>query len=359
MNRLSWFKRLFMSYEALQAHFASSKDDAALNQSLNDQINLLKQSLIDKDATIADLRAITQRLSRELDQIKFASEAKDKELNEKNSSITHLRETLAEIKGKLDEKAREQELTKRDISDKLGTLYKIEKTFFAQTGNKGKGELGELQVKSILEKSGLTNDFWTENLQVGSSSVEFAIKSGSQDQWIPVDSKVLDAEVDEENNVIIDDSYAKRVVTQAKEVAKYLGKKNTANYGILVLQSDAIYMKLYDKDPSFFHRVISEHKIHIASPSIFVQFAWSISNILDIYERVHNDEKIYEDMIDALVSVEKFANKLFAVHKDFNIAMNSHYPTIASRTNNLTKRLVKSDKLSEVKLLDIKNKEEE
>lgn len=359
MTKLSWFKRLFMSWEQLEHYFATSKDDAALSQSLKDQINLLKQTIVDKDATIADLRAIVQRISRELDQIKYEAETKDKELSEKNSSISHLRESLAEIKGKLDEKAREQEITKRDINDKLSTLHKIEKTFFAQTGNKGKGELGELQVKSILEKSGLTNDFWTENLQVGSSSVEFAIKSGSQDQWIPVDSKVLDADVDEENNVIIDDNYAKRVVTQAKEVAKYLGKKNTANYGILVLQSDAIYMKLYEKDPSFFHRVISEHKIHIASPSIFVQFAWSISNILDIYERVHNDEKIYEDMIDALVSVEKFANKLFSVHKDFNVAMNTHYPTIAKRSNDLTKRLVKSDKISEVKALEIKNKDEE
>jgi len=42
--------------------------------------------------------------------------------------------------------------------NKLKPLEKIEKTFFGKTGNKGKGELGEMQLETILEKSGLPLD---------------------------------------------------------------------------------------------------------------------------------------------------------------------------------------------------------
>ncbi len=187
-------------------------------------------------------------------------------------------------------------------------MNKIEKTFFTSSGNKGKGELVELQLKTLLQKSGLDNNIWIENLTVGKNIVEFTIQSGNEDEkWIPIDSKVLETEIDEETHkIIVDQKYKSKVLAQVKSITKYLGKSNTADYGLLVLQNDEVYMELYNEFPSFFKEVIEEHKVYITSPSSFVQITWSIANIIKIYERVHKDEMIYDQMVSILESVNKF-----------------------------------------------------
>ncbi|NQZ66309.1 MAG: DNA recombination protein RmuC [Mycoplasmatales bacterium] len=353
MKKINWFARLFMSYNQLEAHFkkndSSDEKIARLEERVDareKEINSIKE-MNDKLSKLADesknerasVEAKMQAIINELSISKKSNQNNLQEIAVKNSEISNLRKEIQERKSSLDKLS-------KDIHEKLMPLNRIEKTFFASTGNKGKGELGEMQLKMILEKSGLDSSLWTENLIVGKSSVEFAMKSGDdKGKWIPIDSKVLETHFDEDGKPIIDDSYKNKVKVQVKEVSKYLGKSNTADYGLLVLQNDDIYLKLYDDFPFFFKEMIEEYKIYISSPSSFVQMAWSISNIIKIFERINNDQKIYDEMVSVLDSINKFGTSLSKAHKDFNVAMNSHYPTIQNKQNKLIKKLDKEGKI--------------
>ena len=347
-NKISWFKRLFMSWEAIEKHINDCRNDK-FSDLQREYIDNIKQQITDKDQNIQDLKITISKLERDLERYKFDSESKTSALSKKEQVIFELRSQVGAIKSKLDEKIAHNANIQEEINHKLSTLSKIERTFFAASGNKGKGELGEMQVKTILSKSGLSPDFWVENLQVGSATVEFAMRSAERDKWIPVDSKVLDPKLDDEGKAIIDKSYKTKVKTQAKEISKYLNKTNTSGYGILVLQSDSIYMNLYDTFPHFFQEVLRDHQVHIASPSSFVQAAWSISQIVDIYEQIHGDQKIYQEMLSALNTVTKFANTLQKVHVEFNKAMNSHYPALEKKQLKLSNKLEKTGKITDIK----------
>ena len=344
MSRISWFKRLFMSYDALATHFAQSTNGETLITVKNTYTKLLEN----QETTIADLRSQLDEVRTKAIQFEEGYKNQKNNNESKDNNIKVLNQKVNELQVRLDERTKETNIIRDDIRDQLKTIGKIESTFFAKSGNKGKGELGERQVKTILEKSGLPADMWIENLQVNSNIVEFAMQSGEEGKFIPIDSKVLDTEQDEEGNINVNSAYKTKVETQVKEVKKYLGKSNTADYGIIVLQSDDVYMKLFEEYPQFFSEMIEKHRIYVNSPSSFVQTAWSISNLLKIYKRVKKDERIYEEMQDALVSVGKFATSLSKVHKDFNIAMETHYPTIEKRHANLVKRLDKEGKLKAI-----------
>lgn len=356
MHKLSWFRRLFMNYESLRLHFASQTN--ADNNEHDELVGLrAKQVAIEKN--LADNDEYIKLLKHNITEL----ESKIKEYREENISLVErnkraeadLREwdikngefskTYSELKAKLDESQKSKENLNQLMSSSFETLRKIDKTFFGASGNKGKGNLGELQLAALLEKSGLGDDFYTTNLMVGQNVVEFAIRSdGEEKKWIPVDSKVLDVEFDEENRIIINDAYLAKVATQAKEVSKYLGKTNTADYGLLVLQSDVIYLDMFHFKPEFFQRMITENKVYITSPSSFIQFAWSVSKIIDIFKKVHSDEKIYTQMSELIDTVRKLGINLQKTQKTFNIAMDTHYQTFEKRTVALEKALDKSGK---------------
>ncbi len=363
MIKINWFARLFMSWEKLKEYITSNNSNDKEMAIIKTQLEMTKQRLEEMvkqndnlnnylTESKNDKNEIVKKLEMQVHDLEVA---KQKE-QETNISMSQKIQEIETLKDKIREEKTSLEYYKKQINDKLIPLNKIEKTFFASSGNKGKGELGELQLKTLLQKSGLDNNIWVENLTVGKNVVEFAIQSGNEDEkWIPIDSKVLETEIDEDTNkIIIDQKYKNKVLTQVRTITKYLGKSNTADYGLLVLQNDEIYMELYNEFPSFFKEVIEEHKVYITSPSSFVQITWSIANIIKIYERVHKDEMIYDQMVSILESVTKFSNKLAVTHKDFNIAMTAHYPTIQKKQSALIKRLVKEGKIKELPTIENK-----
>ncbi len=357
MIKINWFARLFMGWEKLVKHIQSNEKNDQELAVLKKELEMTQKSLEDIKVEKNQMNDFLLEVRKEKDSLSKQLEDKKKELElnkQKEQEInTSLNVSLKEIDG-LKDKIRngqnELEHYKREINEKLIPLNKIEKTFFASSGNKGKGELGEMQLKTLLQKSGLDENIWTENLMVGKNTVEFAIQSGDADgKWIPIDSKVLETEYDEDTKkIIVNNTYKQKVLTQVKQITKYLSKSNTAEYGLLVLQNDEIYMELYDKFPSFFKEVIEDYKVYITSPSSFVQITWSIANIIKIYERVHKDEMIYEQMVSVLESVNKFSSKLAVTHKEFNIAMETHYPTIKNKQDKLIKKLGKEGKIKEM-----------
>lgn len=353
MRKINWFSRLFMSWNKLEAYFASQKSDGRTLDALEKSYENLTKTLNER---IASLTSELDNARHEVTRLNANLNSKDGELNKEKVAVNELTEKLNAVRVQLDERTGESNKIRDEIRDQLKTINKIERQFFSSTANKGKGELGEQQVKIILQKSGLAPDMWIENLTVGNTTVEFAMSSGEEGKFIPIDSKVLEAELDEDGKVIIDEKYRNKVKSAAKEIAKYLGKTNTTDYGILVLQSDSIYMKLFEEFPEFFQEMIREFKVHINSPSSFVQSAWSISHLVNIYKRVHNDEKIYDQMLSTIDSVSKFANKISTVHKEFNVAM-KHYGTIENKSKKLITKLDKEGKIKEIPSIEFMEEE--
>lgn len=299
MKKINWFSRLFMSWKQIESFINDNSDTDVLAARLDEkekQISKLEEALEKKNESTKFIETLYKKLELQNQELTSINKAAEAVKNDNNKKINSQEDMIKSLQEKLMFRQSEMDKLKKDIHDRLGTLNKIEKTFFGKSGNKGKGELGEMQLKTMLQKSGLDDDYWIENLIVGSSQVEFAIRSGEDEKWIPVDSKVLDTDHNEDGTIVLDEQYRQRVSVQAKNITKYLGKKNTAEYGLLVLQNDSIYLKLYEMYPLFFQETIQKYKIYICSPSSFIQFAWSISHILDIYKRVHKDEKIYDDM---------------------------------------------------------------
>ncbi|CAM9135368.1 DNA recombination protein RmuC [Mycoplasma todarodis] len=363
MIKINWFARLFMSWNKLEEHILSNssndKEMAVTKSQLQMTEQRLEEVIKQKEELsnfLMEAKNEKNEISRKLELQTHDFEMAKKKEQETNISIHEKLQEIEVLKDRIRDEKTSLDYYKKQINEKLVPLNKIEKTFFASSGNKGKGELGELQLKTLLQKSGLDNNIWVENLTVGKNVVEFAIQSGNEDEkWIPIDSKVLETEIDPDTNkIIVDQKYKNKVLSQVKLITKYLGKSNTADYGLLVLQNDEIYMELYNEFPSFFKEVIEEHKIYITSPSSFVQITWSIANIIKIYERVHKDEMIYDQMVSILESVNKFSNKLAATHKEFNIAMTTHYPTIQKKQNSLVKKLVKEGKIKELPTIENK-----
>ncbi len=242
-----------------------------------------------------------------------------------------------------------------EIDKKLTPLDKIEKTFFGISGNKGKGNLAEKQLEQILKSIDLPENFWTKNLVVGSKQVEFAIKADFEEKWIPIDSKLIEHEVDEENKIIINDKFKNKVIQQVKNITKYLNKKNTSTYGVLVLQNDEIYMKLFDIFPSLFKQMIKNYKIYIFSPSSFVQFSWSIAQILEIYKKVDQKEKLYKEIMSLVDTITKFGTSVKDAYKSLKIAVNTHYEIFEKKQNKLQTNFSKT-KIKKVASLEEKQK---
>lgn len=362
IKKISWFKRIFMSWNKLLKHFdvennSQNIEDVKKISFQEAQIKGLEAQLNEKEKsndilqkTLEDKNAALAKQEKEI--TRFEEQLKNKETNslDLKSKIANFQMQEKVANNKLESIAREKQDLEKNIAQKLETLHKIEKTFFGASGNKGKGELGELQLKSILEHSGITNDFWTENLPVGSKNVEFAIKSGHPDKWIPVDSKVLEPEYDGKKP-IINTAYEKNVLKQAKKVAEYLGKKNTASHGLLVLQNDEIYFKLYEAKPNLFTQVIRDHKIYITSPSLFTQFAFSISHIIDIYNKVNGEEEVYIQLIKTLNNIQKFAKSIGEAYKKLKTSVETHLPAI-ERGYEKARVLDQGDKLKPLNLLN-------
>ena len=351
MKKLNWFTRLFMSFDQLKEYFNQDNNDAQTVDTVKELYESRVKELSERNDELKNsVTILNDKLTR------YEQDIKNKEENfvAKDNDIHKLKTEIEGLRVRLEERNNENKLIKDDIRDQLVTIGKIEKTFFSNTGNKGKGELGERQVKTILEKSGLDRDMWEENITVGSKSVEFGMKSGEEGKFIPIDSKVLDAQLDEDGHIVIDDKYKNKVATQAKSVSEYLGKKNTADYGVLVLQGDDLYIKLFEEYPTFFNEMIDKHRVFIMSPSTFIQTAYSISNIIKIYKRVKNDEEIYDEIRSALDTTAKFAKSLEKTHADFNKAMNSHYPALAKKHTALVKKLEKEGKTVTINEIDFK-----
>lgn len=396
--KLNFWKKIFWSSKRIQEKFELNQKD--IINDLNNQMTLLQNNF-------NNLKDNFQKLEEQKDLLidekqKFYSENLNykKDLEQKNNDLNNLKDKITEIKEKL---ARESEklnsttsenakilaeknqiqktldklknenndlinekdslsinlndklenlnLLKNEISNKLDPLKTIKDTFFAH--NKGLGILGEMKLKNSLIKSGIDKDLWVENLMIGKEQVEFAFKSGVDDnKYIPVDSKVIQYTENEENQIVITPDYLTKIRTQSKKISKYLNKKNTTNYGIMVLQSDELYLRLFNDNPELFYNSINENHIYIFGTSSFIQFAIFMQYIIDIskkLETVKSNFKLIEEYINI---TNKFHKSSSEGYKHLHTAFKTHWNAIEKKAN-VVNELVNNKKL----LTDAKSEE--
>ena len=363
MKKISWFRRIFMSWENLKTLILNSSDNNQKNDliekdkiitKLETENKIFQKTIKDFEKNIDDLREqnlTIKELKEEIKKLKFENENVNLEKQKKDLSIQQFEKKITEFKEKINNF---KILSK--IDEKLIPLIKIEKTFFGKSGNKGKANLAEKHLEEILTSVNLPKSFWTKNLVVDKNQVEFAFKSGEKEKWIPIDSKIIEHESDEKNKIIINDKYKNNVMTQAKNVSKYLNKSNTASYGVLVLQNDNIYMDLFEKYPSLFKEVIEKFKIYVCSPSSFVQFAWSLSHIIKLSEKFNMNEKLYNEINSLAKTATHLAVSVKEAYVSLNKAVDKHFPSLEKKQNKIQKLFPKSSGLKKIASLENKEK---
>lgn len=368
MQKINWFRRLFMSWNNLKTLILNSfeknqekflfEKDKIIAKFETENKNF-KERIKDFEKNINDLRKqnlIIEELKHKINKLNFENAAKEKNNHEKNLSIQNLEKQLISANTKIASAQLEKEETLSKINEKLIPLDKIEKTFFGKSGNKGKANLAEKQLEEILNSAGLSKNFWTKNLIVGNTQVEYAIKSEEKEKWIPIDSKIIEHEIDKENKIIIDNKFKEKIIVQARNISKYLNKINTSSYGVLVLQNDNIYMDLFEKYPSLFKDVIEKYKIYIFSPSSFVQFCWSLSYIIKISEKFNIQEKAYNEILSLAKTATHFGISVKDAHQSLNVAVTRHFPLLEKKQNKIQKLFPKSSDLKKIAPLENKEK---
>ncbi len=158
------------------------------------------------------------------------------------------------------------------------------------TNVKTRGNLGEIQLKNILEQV-LSNTQYIENAQVNETAdrVEFAIKLPGQSQddqplLLPIDSKfpmedyqrLLDA-YDQSN--AIDSavkSFENAVRKSAKDIhQKYINPPITTDFAIMFVPTEGLYAEILRID-GLFEQLQRDLKITVVGPSNLVAFLSSL-----------------------------------------------------------------------------------
>ncbi|NQX83499.1 MAG: DNA recombination protein RmuC [Mycoplasmataceae bacterium] len=242
------------------------------------------------------------------------------ELSSKLGALQKERDNLELL---LDAKENEIERSEEKIKDMLPKLNDLHSIFKGSTGRKGK--ISELQVENVLsDLFGEDSKLWTKNLQVGANTVEFAFRSREDsDKWTPIDSKSIIPENDGEGNFIIDSTYSRRVNEEAKKISKYIGKKNTTYFALLVLPNDNVAKEL-NESFSDLRNECTKLNVYITSPGVIYQY-------FNIIDKLNNDLENVSKFKETLKSIDTLfghADKFYSASKDgldkMNIAFTTH-----------------------------------
>lgn len=355
-KKINWFKRLFYSWNRLvdyfEKHYEQQKERM---QKVNENFakivesNVVKEirGLIDKNNESNNLKNEIEKLRDQKQQIEIKltetkSELKLKSNNnlEKDTLITTLSEKINKFK---------EEIAKAKTIDKMESLLtpgiktlKNMNDYFFQNGGKGESKLHESLVEGIILKSKLPEQTYKKNLNFSNKQrVEFALNSGDNKHWIPVDAKAYTPDKKgPDGQYVIDANFISKIRKGAKEITKYLDKNDvidstnnesnlsTTYYGILVMISDEIYSDTCNKFMYDINDIFHQYKIIVCSPTNFIQFGWFLQNNLQLIERYKNYDQTINDCSKLIGVIEKLMEKFFKIKKDFDDVYNKTCPQI-------------------------------
>ena len=359
LKKINWFKRLFIRFilpflpwNWLSDYF--KKNCFSHNNQLNEEIKKSNEiivanvgsnisnkinELIQKNNESNNLRNEIEKLKDQKQQIekeliKTQSELESKKTNnfEKDNVIKSLNEKINEY---MKEIAKVKTIDKIEswLAPGIKTLKNMDDYFF-QKGGKGLSILHENLVESIILKAKLPEETYKKPLIfINKDRVEFALNSGDNKHWIPVDAKAyIPDKKGPDGQYIIDASFISKIKKGAKEMIKYLNRNeensSTTYYGLLVTISDEIYSNTCNKFMTDINNIRHEYKIIVCSPTNFIQFSWFLQNNLQLIEKYKNYDQTIHNCNELVREIEKFMKKITEIKNNFDTICTKTYPKI-------------------------------
>jgi len=201
-------------------------------------------------------------------------------------------------------------------------------------GVKTRGNWAETQLEGLLDQ--IIPGMYVKNYRPenGGEVVEFAVKipsaEGGEPVFMPIDSKfpmedylrLCDASDagDAQAVTAARKALEARVISQAKEVKKYIVPPYTTPFAVLYLATDSLYAEIVSSKSNIADRVHSEYNILLTGPSTVTAL---LSSLAMGFRTVALNEKANEVMKllgAAKTQYDKFAEALESVRKNIEAA---------------------------------------
>lgn len=283
------------------------------------------------------------------------AEQSDKQNKTLEASITKMQESnekkLEEMRVTVDEKLTATLTTRlnssfKTVSDQLENLYKslgeMQKLSTGVTENvtalnrvltnvKARGTWAEVQLEGILDQT--IPNMYEKNLATVPGSldrVEFAIRIPSSDKdgkdiFLPVDSKfpmedyvrLCDAadRADADAVKAARNELEKRVVNEAKSIAKYIHVPDTTPFAIMYLATEGLYAEIASSRTGLPEKLQNDYNIMIAGPSTITALLNSLSMGFKTIAINEKANEVREILGAAKAQYEKFGDLLAKAKK--------------------------------------------
>ena len=279
----------------------------------------------------------------------------DKQNRTLEASITKMQESnekkLEEMRVTVDEKLTATLTTRlnssfKTVSDQLENLYKslgeMQKLSTGVTENvtalnrvltnvKARGTWAEVQLEGILDQT--IPNMYEKNLATVPGSldrVEFAIRIPSSDKdgkdiFLPVDSKfpmedyirLCDAadNADADAVKVARNELEKRVMNEAKSIAKYIHVPDTTPFAIMYLATEGLYAEIASSRTGLPEKLQNDYNIMIAGPSTITALLNSLSMGFKTIAINEKANEVREILGAAKAQYEKFGDLLAKAKK--------------------------------------------
>ncbi len=355
---------------------AISAESRAQSESVSNRLGELARVNSDQQRDlvkiIADMREDMSKLSRAQTEyirnsVTEMQKSNEKKLDEMRATVDEkLTSTLSErLDGSF--KTVSEQLSKvytslgemKTLSDGIGSLNRM------FTGVKLRGTWAEAQLEAILER--IIPGMFVKNYapRGGSGIVEFAVKVPDADggtTYLPLDSKFpsedyirLTEEAEKGNPDGVKEAraaLAKRVISEAKSVSKYIAPPETTPFAIMYLATDALYAEVVSLPENVIDRVHDEFSVMIAGPSTVTALLSSLAMGFKTVALNKKAAEVMDILSAAKTQYEKFALALEKAEKKINDA-GSALGEAKKRNDLITKSLKKVETIDEAKADEI------
>lgn len=275
-----------------------SKNRQQNSDSIIKLINEMKQQLGEiRELQTQTSQAQNQKIEEALEKIRVSNEQKLDEMrnvvDEKLTNTLTQRldssfKTVSEQLTNLYTALGEMKEMSGGITEHVSTLNKV------LTNVKARGTWAEIQLKGILDQT-IPVGMYVENYAPSAKSkdrVEFAIKipsgeNNSEIIYLPIDSKfpmedyvrLCDA-TERADKELIEKARAEleaRVISEAKDISKYINPPKTTPFAIMYLATEGLYAEIVSSPNSIVEKLQSKYNIMIAGPTTITALLNSLS----------------------------------------------------------------------------------
>ena len=331
------------------------------NQNSNKEIREdVKKSLEDMSTRIDNMNKGNFEHREKMNEMLVTMSEKNAEQSDKQNktleaSITKMQESnekkLEEMRVTVDEKLTATLTTRlnssfKTVSNQLENLYKslgeMQKLSTGVTENvtalnrvltnvKARGTWAEVQLEGILDQT--IPNMYEKNLATVPGSldrVEFAIRIPSSDKdgkdiFLPVDSKfpmedyirLCDAadRADADAVKVARNELEKRVISEAKSIAKYIHVPDTTPFAIMYLATEGLYAEIASSRTGLPEKLQNDYNIMIAGPSTITALLNSLSMGFKTIAINEKANEVREILGAAKAQYEKFGDLLAKAKK--------------------------------------------